>query len=316
MERVEIFTALKRGNVDYLIEQGVYDGDLAPANKLLDQMLQALDYLAHHRIIHRDVKPANILYTTVHGFDYLYQLTDFGLCNAIDVARSNVGSPIFKAPELLRKTPGREVPQTPKLDIWSLFVTVAYAMDADGYRSKQLDLDEQKIGAALEAARTPDLLPIKDMAETEPYKRPSAAQMLVKWYGGNGLTTPLDQVNDSFPASHTLNNNAYNNNVQPLEPHILGAMPAYSQQDVVMGSHSDITRSPQLGWAQVASANPAQWTTGLGIDAPREGPQWQSGVPNRVTNAIGAQNQYHPLADSKRQATRHQFPGKLASRRR
>ncbi|KKZ66658.1 hypothetical protein EMCG_00221 [[Emmonsia] crescens] len=303
--QLQIFTALKEGNVDGLIGRGVFDGNISRANVLLDQMLQALDYLAHHGIIHRDVKPANILFMTIHGNGLRYQLTDFGLCNAIDVARSNVGSPMFKAPELRQ---GSEILQTPKVDIWSLFVTVAYAMDADGYRSKQLDTEERGIDAALEAARTPNLQRIKDMAEIDPNNRPSAAQMLVTWYGGTGLTTPPDQVNNSFPASHILNNNAYNNSVQRLELHIIGAM-----QDVVMGSQSDITRGPQLRSVQVAPANPAQWPTGLGMGGPREGPQWQSGVPNRVTNAIGAENQYHPLTDTKRQAARHQFP---ANRRR
>ncbi|KAL9101820.1 MAG: hypothetical protein Q9163_002967 [Psora crenata] len=49
--------------------------------------------------------------------------------------------------------------------------------------------------AVLEAARNdPTVSNIQEMAEPDPSQRASAAQMLVKWFNGNGLSTPPNQV--------------------------------------------------------------------------------------------------------------------------
>lgn len=74
-------------------------------------MLSALDYLISYGIIHRNVKPANILSATLGKLDSQYNLTDFGFCNSVDRAISGVGSLMYMAPELLQ---GNQFPQTPK----------------------------------------------------------------------------------------------------------------------------------------------------------------------------------------------------------
>ncbi|KAL2410454.1 hypothetical protein ABEF95_001087 [Exophiala dermatitidis] len=49
--------------------------------RLYHDMLQVLDYLASRHLLHRDVKPENILYTSLGDGTYLFQLADFGLAN-------------------------------------------------------------------------------------------------------------------------------------------------------------------------------------------------------------------------------------------
>lgn len=56
--------ALKEASVEKFIVDGRLQKEpKSIANNLLSHMLQALDFLAHNEIVHRDVKLANILYT-------------------------------------------------------------------------------------------------------------------------------------------------------------------------------------------------------------------------------------------------------------
>lgn len=186
-EDFEIFTKLKEGSVQDLISQDLFTRDPSSVDPLLHQMLQALDYLAYNDMIHRDVKPENILYTSLPHGGYTFQLTDFGLCNVVSDAHTYAGTPVYMAPEVLCNL---RIKQTPKVDVWSLFVTIIYAMNAGGYRDKPLHTDEEKIKAVLEAANDELLQPIRLMAMVNPDRRASAAKMLNDVFHGKGLTTP------------------------------------------------------------------------------------------------------------------------------
>lgn len=179
-----IIMELKHGNVNNLIRNELYKNNPIAAEPLLHQMLQALDYLAYKQIIHRDVKSENILYT-YSSTRYEYQLTDFGLSHMITDAQSKVGSMIYMAPELDTREE-----QTPKMDVWSLFITLAYAMDLDGFRTKSLLTTPLRILAAEEALSVKPFDQLKEMAVVDPSQRASAADMLDRLYAGNGRTTP------------------------------------------------------------------------------------------------------------------------------
>ena len=73
---------------------------------------------------------------------------------------------------------------------------MAYAVNADEYQKKPLETNEQKINAALKAAKEPILHPLKDMAMVDPCQRASAAQMLDKLFGGEGRTTTSNLIYD------------------------------------------------------------------------------------------------------------------------
>ena len=158
---------------------------------LLHQMLKALDCLAFNNLIHRDVKPENILFTLQPSTGYLFQLADFGLCNDVAKAQTKAGTEEYMAPEL-RKDPDHA--QTAKADVWSLFVTLAFIHDASGYRRKKLKTDKEITQAAVDAVHEPGFALISDMVEINPIKRASATQMLLKLYKGEGLSTPVCQV--------------------------------------------------------------------------------------------------------------------------
>ena len=183
--------AFKDGSLQQLIDSDEFTARLTELTSILfHQMLMALDCLAWNNIIHRDIKPDNILYSC-RSDSYHFQLSDFGLSNEAIEARTFAGSLLFMAPEILDL---QEKQQTPKVDTWSLFVTMAYAINADGFRYKNFKPNSAIVKAVLQAARDPHMEPIKEMAIVDPNKRASAAHMLVKAYKGKGLTTPRESV--------------------------------------------------------------------------------------------------------------------------
>eukprot|EP01018_Ginkgo_biloba_P027021 Gb_09628 [translate_table: standard] len=89
----------------------------AQVQAIAKQLVRALHYLHSHRIIHRDMKPQNILI----GAGAVVKLCDFGFARAMScntmVLRSIKGTPLYMAPELVR-----EQPYNHTADLWSLGV--------------------------------------------------------------------------------------------------------------------------------------------------------------------------------------------------
>lgn len=93
------------------------------ASAIIKDILHGLVYLHEKGIVHRDVKPENIL-TTAKTWPFTSKLADFGLSNFMDAGalQSKVGTPYFCAREVVtNETYGT------KADLWSLGV-VAYEM--------------------------------------------------------------------------------------------------------------------------------------------------------------------------------------------
>ncbi|KAL1614355.1 hypothetical protein SLS56_012122 [Neofusicoccum ribis] len=181
---LEIITPLKHGNVRDLIKQGVFPAQTDVISTLTHHMLQALDYISIRGIVHRDIKPQNILYRKGPGF--LFQLADFGSSNWVSKARTFVaGSPIWMAPEIMANN---GIMQTPKVDVWSLYVVIVQVLNVRGFHDKTKEFKEGRdIFMALEEAYQDDIVaPLRPMAHIDPEQRASAAEMLDALFNGVG----------------------------------------------------------------------------------------------------------------------------------
>lgn len=123
------------------------DGDLKeyvkkrgalPAEEALDlirQTAEALHYAHSHGILHRDVKPSNLLLVMENGRPPQVKLIDFGLVRkisqgadeTIDASSASQWSPVFASPEQIR-----ELPLDERTDIFSLGMTAWFLLRGGG----------------------------------------------------------------------------------------------------------------------------------------------------------------------------------------
>lgn len=82
-------------------------------------------------------------------------------------------------------------PQTTKVDVWSLFATTMSVTGRAGFHERLASYHE---GFKLIQAGASEMKDLSSMARVDPNLRASAAQMLMKIFEGEGLSTPRHQV--------------------------------------------------------------------------------------------------------------------------
>ena len=113
--------------MDYIVgvslEEHVHKDDLLPLEDVFGigvQVAEALDYAHRQKVVHRDVKPGNIIYDAERG---QLKVTDFGIACLTDSSKTRtgtvLGSPYYMSPEQIagKRVDGRS-------DLFSLGVTL------------------------------------------------------------------------------------------------------------------------------------------------------------------------------------------------
>jgi serine/threonine protein kinase len=97
---------------------------------VLDQITDALDAAHSSSVIHRDLKPVNILLTTTFGYPDYVKILDFGLAKILDLqatAGLSAHGTMFGTPEYMSPERCMDTPADHRADIYSLGI-IAYEL--------------------------------------------------------------------------------------------------------------------------------------------------------------------------------------------
>ena len=100
----------------------------------MKQIMSGIEYLHSEDIVHRDIKPGNILVAS--EFPLLFQLADFDVSKCLEVEvetslmSSNVGTLAFKAPEFFQRTSPGKIEYHRNVDIYAAGLTFLAILQA------------------------------------------------------------------------------------------------------------------------------------------------------------------------------------------
>jgi serine/threonine protein kinase len=90
---------------------------------LAQSIFSALAFLHGRGVIHRDIKPGNVLFDTMPDGATCFYLADFGLAVSLANRFGRAGSPFYLSPEILEESEAG-----PASDMWSFGITLGEAL--------------------------------------------------------------------------------------------------------------------------------------------------------------------------------------------
>ncbi|ROQ57198.1 serine/threonine protein kinase [Rathayibacter sp. PhB152] len=183
---------------DPTLEARLEPGPMAPDEvaAIGTQLAEALAYLHERGVVHRDVKPANILVSEVasSGYARTAKLTDFGVAHFMDGSRLTsdgivIGTASFVSPEQVAGEP-----ISGASDVFSLGLVLLEAIT--GHREYSGTVLEAAIARLNRSPVVPATLPapwralLTSMTERDPAKRPTADQVAHRLRAGMTASSP------------------------------------------------------------------------------------------------------------------------------
>ncbi|OQR90704.1 calcium/calmodulin dependent protein kinase [Thraustotheca clavata] len=162
-----VMNLAEHGNLyDFACKHKIMSEDVV--KQVARQLLQAVAYCHEKNIVHRDIKPDNILISDIDGTKLTVELADFGLAtDTIHPLKRTCGTPIYMAPEMLEFAMyGKAV------DIWSLGATIYFLL------TKQLPQYGSVSKLCFDHLSVEAKQFILKMLQVDPAKRSSAMELL------------------------------------------------------------------------------------------------------------------------------------------
>lgn len=199
------------------LASAVLQGDEKSLKDIAIRMASTLDFVHHLGLLHRDVKPANFLYTDQSKTAFV--LTDFGLARPFDsegrVATDEGRTKIYAAPEMYTYIPGTPTYVTAESDFYSMGMSLMALWMGEG----RLIGDEVKIVKLKQEEALPYPNPkemseytlslLKALTRRNPDKR-AGFEEVVRWAKGEIIykdplsEDPLHEFKIVFSASDNL----------------------------------------------------------------------------------------------------------------
>ena len=156
-QRYLVMELADRGSLDTLSEKQ----QRLPELKVLDvgiKISSALDMALKHNLLHRDIKPGNILFNA----DDEPKLIDFGLARSVEAepesATVTEGTPYYVAPEKIKREP-----ETFLSDMYSLGCTLYHALT--GHVPFEAPSVEDLVAAHVHTPLTPPILVVPEITQ-------------------------------------------------------------------------------------------------------------------------------------------------------
>ena len=123
------------GDLNKFFEKYLLRLDMTNKVSLMRQIAKGIAFLHQNNIVHRDIKPGNILLKSCKGYAVV-KLGDFGLSKFLDpndmtsAMSSNVGTLTFKAPEFWDRQPDERVRYHRNIDVYAAGLTFTAMLQA------------------------------------------------------------------------------------------------------------------------------------------------------------------------------------------
>ena len=223
-------------------------------SKVMKCIIEALAYMAEKKIMHRDLKPDNMILKQKNKLEFcVLKLVDFGLATVYDIPEylfKRCGTPGFVAPEVINAPSNENIHYNPKCDVFSagviFYVLMTEKSPFDGSSFKEI---LQKNKACKIDFKHPKLKKNKlaldllmKMLENEPNKRISAKEALNHKFFADFDDNGMPIEHDSAIISNKFSE--YNQNFQKVRQNINNDMNSLVIRDkMITGNTQTVNES-------------------------------------------------------------------------